>query len=60
MKKLKTEDEIDGDGDDKEYRFQNKLMFQYRDKLSSLSIKEWHALLTYNNQEIPIGKDKVT
>lgn len=60
VKKLKTEDEVDGDPKEKEYREQVKIMFKYRDKLQKLEQSEWIDLLETNGQEIPSGKDNVS
>lgn len=60
MKKIKSEDTVDGDTDEKEYRDQVKLLYKYRDKLKSLDHKELVELLEKNQQEIPSGKDNVS
>lgn len=60
VKKIKTEDEVDGDSKENEYREQVKLLFTYRDKLTTLQQSELVDLLTENNQEIPSGKDNVS
>lgn len=46
-KKLKTSDT------DLKEKSQNKLLFKYRDYLSTLSIKLCKELLTYNKQDVP-------
>lgn len=60
VKKLKTEDEVDGDPKEKEYREQVKILFNYRDKLKKLEQSELNDLLEANGQEIPSGKDNVS
>lgn len=59
-KKLKTEDEVDGDSKDNEYREQVKLLFKIRDKLKTLEHADLIDLLEENTQEIPTGKENVS
>lgn len=61
MKKIKTEDVVDGDDkNDKEYREQVKLLFKNRDKLAQMKPNELQDLLMENGQQIPTGKDNVS
>ncbi|XP_050310535.1 poly [ADP-ribose] polymerase [Anthonomus grandis grandis] len=52
VKKPKVEED---DSVDKEYRAQNKIMFEYRDKLKTLSKPKLIELLEYNHQALPEG-----
>lgn len=56
---MKTEDEVDGDETEKQYREQNEQMFKYRDKLQKVDGDSLNDLLQYNDQEIPSGRHNV-
>ncbi|KAJ8919846.1 hypothetical protein NQ315_006375 [Exocentrus adspersus] len=60
VKKVKTEDAVDGDPKEKEYREQNKILFKYRDQLDgNLDAKALAELLEDNNQKPRTGKDRM-
>lgn len=44
---------------EKEYREQNKIMFEYRDQLKQLTKTQLVSLLENNDQEIPQGVDRM-
>lgn len=58
-KKIKTEDAVDGDTKEADYREQVKILYEYRDKLKTLEKSELIDLLEANKQDIPVGIDKV-
>lgn len=57
---MKTEDSVDGDPKENEYREQVKILYKYRDKLKTLDQAALVDLLEENRQDIPIGKDNVS
>ncbi|XP_018568768.1 poly [ADP-ribose] polymerase [Anoplophora glabripennis] len=59
-KKIKTEDFEENDPNEKEYRRQNKIMFDYRDQLKNqLKPSELEELLEHNKQQPSKGKDEL-
>lgn len=62
VKKLKTEDAVDGKSEDnleKQLKTQSDIMFKYRDRLKKhLNKQELYNLLEENNQAIPRGEEE--
>lgn len=62
LKKVKTEDEADGGSvDENKMKEQNQIMFKYRDQLKrNLTKSQLTDLLIYNNQQVPVGEERVS
>lgn len=60
IKKVKTEAGGDGMSEEEmKMKEENKIMYKYRDQLKQLSKNELIELFNYNNQETPVGEDRV-
>lgn len=58
VKKIKTDPELDAV--EQQMREQNKIIYKYRDLLrDNLTKNQMIELLTYNDQEVPAGEDRV-
>lgn len=63
MKKMKTEDEVDGDSKilENEIKKNSKIMFKYRDKLKKdLTRPQIREIIESNNQKVPAGVEDVS
>lgn len=59
-KKIKKEENEENQIDDIELKKQNDKMFKYRDSLTQLTRTQLTELLRHNDQEDPVGVDRVS